>query len=83
MNSLELENYIQKIQFYAIELNLYLDNFPNNKEASEDYDEVSQRLGKLINEYEYKYGPLTNFGSAYCENPRKWTDQPWPWEIKC
>jgi len=78
----ELLNKIQKMQFYAIELNLYLDNFPNNKEATNEYKDISKRLDKLINEYEVEYGPIRNFGSAYVENPRCWTNQPWPWEIK-
>ncbi|SHE97509.1 spore coat protein CotJB [Clostridium fallax] len=82
MKSVELLNRIQRMQFYAVELNLYLDNFPNNKKAIEDYREVSQRLKELIGEYELKYGPITNFGSACIEDPDSWINRPWPWEIK-
>ena len=82
MKKLEFLNLIQKVQFYAIELNLYLDNFPDNEEATKDYEEISKELDKLINEYEYKYGPIRNFGSAYIENPLLWTDEPWPWELR-
>jgi len=80
MNLNELMCEIQQLQFSAVELNLYLDNFPNNKRATEDYQKVSKELDKLINEYETCYGPIRNFGSAYVENPNKWTNQPWPWE---
>ncbi len=31
MKALELLDDIQKLQFYAVELNLYLDNFPENR----------------------------------------------------
>lgn len=83
MNSFELLKCIQEVQFYAVELNLYLDNFPNNREATEDYKEISRKFDKLVAEYEYQYGPIRNFGSAYIENPNKWVNQPWPWEIRC
>ena len=38
---------IQKLQFAAVELNLYLDNFPNNKKAKEDYQQVSKKLNGI------------------------------------
>lgn len=82
MKEVELLNSIQKIQFYAVELNLYLDNFPNDKEATSDYKEISRKLDALISEYELKYGPIRSFGDAYVENPLEWVNQPWPWEIK-
>ena len=81
MKAFELMNHIQKLQFYAVELNLYLDNFPNNKEAREDYENISKKLDKLINQYEYEYGTIRNFGSAYVEDPSSWVNQPWPWEL--
>lgn len=81
MKAFELMNHIQKLQFYAVELNLYLDNFPNNKEAREDYENISKKLDKLINQYEYEYGTIRNFGSAFVEDPISWVNQPWPWEL--
>ena len=75
----ELLNEIKKYQFYAVELNLYLDNFPNNKKARNDYKIISKRLDNLIMDYEKNFGPLRNFGSAYFENPVAWVSSPWPW----
>lgn len=80
MNELELLNEIKKYQFYAVELNLYLDNFPNNEEALNDYNKISKKLDRLIFNYEENFGPLKNFGAAYIENPMAWTSSPWPWE---
>ena len=71
---------IRKLLFYSLDLNLYLDNFPDCKKATEDYKFISYNLGKAIYEYEQQYGPLTNFGSAYIENPEAWINTPWPWE---
>ena len=82
MDCKELMNEIRKIQFAAVELSLYLDNFPKCKEAKEDYEKISSKLDKLIYEYEMNYGPLTNFGTACIENPVAWIKQPWPWENK-
>lgn len=82
MKALELLDDIQKLQFYAVELNLYLDNFPENKEAKKDYKEISEKLSEAIKKFETEYGPLRNFGDAYIENPELWINQPWPWEIK-
>lgn len=80
MNRTELLEKIMKYQFYAVDLNLFLDNFPNNPEATKDYEEISCKLQALIKDYENSYGPLTNFGSAYIENPELWISTPWPWE---
>ncbi|MDS0527367.1 spore coat protein CotJB [Clostridium sp. SHJSY1] len=73
-------NKIRKLLFFAVDLNLYLDNFPGCKKATDDYKFVSDKLEKLICEYEQAYGPLSNFGSAYIENPEAWINTPWPWE---
>lgn len=80
MNSYSLMNNIRMLQFAAIELNLYLDNFPENKEATKKYKEISPKLDELINDYEVKYGSIRNFGDAYVEDPIAWTESPWPWE---
>lgn len=80
MNENELLCKIMKYIFYAVELNLYLDNFPTNQQAIDDYNEVSRKIDFLVCKYERCYGPLTNFGNASIENPEKWTSNPWPWE---
>lgn len=80
MNRKECLEQFMKLQFFALDLNLYLDNFHCCSKAQEDYKFISKQLDKAKCEYEEKYGPLTNFGSAYVENPEKWIDTPWPWE---
>ncbi len=78
-NTTLLENVII-YKFCAVELNLYLDNFPKDAEACEDYERVSRKLHEAEKEYEQICGPLYNFGSSYCQNPEKWINTPWPWE---
>lgn len=76
----EMLRNVMKYQFYATDLNLYLDNFPDNVEAAEDYGKVLSKLACYVYDYEDEYGPLINFGEFGLENPSKWVNQPCPWE---
>lgn len=71
---------IQKLQFFLIDLNLYLDNFPTCEKAKHDFEVISCEFKKTVWDYEKEHGPLTNFGSAYFQNPEAWVNTPWPWE---
>lgn len=82
MDKKDLMESIMQHQFYALDLNLYLDNFPECENAKRDYKEISMKLSELMCIYEEKYGQLTNFGSSDNSNPESWTHDPWPWERK-
>ena len=66
--------------FYAHELNLYLDNFPNDKEAIRIFNEYRMRANKLMEEYERTYGPLVISSNSLNEVPWAW-DSRFPWEV--
>lgn len=74
-----LLNKILEYHFACIELNLYLDNNPNDENALGDYNKYSEKLQRAKENYESQYGPLTNFGYVkdFCE--WRWVNQPWPW----
>lgn len=72
---------IQELEFTAVDLNLYLDNHPMNKQALIDYNKITQQLNECKMAYEAKYGPLTNFGYAPSQYPWRWVAEPWPWEM--
>lgn len=74
---------LQEMEFVAIELNLYLDTHPCDKEAINDYNCAVERIRKLKKEYEDEYGPLMHFGHGGYSNKNKWTwlNEPWPWEV--
>lgn len=81
--NMKSDDLLEKIRIYAfcaVDLNLYLDNFPDCTEAKEDYCRVSSELKSLIRQYEESCGPLTNFGMAFKEDPESWIERPWPWE---
>ncbi|MCR4943887.1 MAG: spore coat protein CotJB [Clostridium sp.] len=75
-----LLNAIRKYLFYTLELNLYLDSFPNCSEAQKNFEIMSKKLNSLMNEYEEKYGQLQNFGLSCVSDSCSWTKDPWPWE---
>lgn len=79
----ELMLLLQQYGFYAVEINLYLDNFPENRKALRDYQKVTEIYQNLKKEYEMQYGTLANF--AYGEVCGDWNyvNDPWPWEGKC
>ena len=71
---------IGQMGFASHELNLYLDNYPNNRKALELFNKYSNMTNKLIKEYENKYGPLT-VGGIDEDVPFKWENEKWPWEV--
>lgn len=77
----EREALMQNIQMYAFaahELNLYLDVYPDNKQAIGLYNQYTEMANKYTNEYESKYGPLS-LGKEQ-KSPWMWINSPWPWE---
>lgn len=66
--------------FYAHELNLYLDNFPNDRNKIELFNKYNKKTETLMKEYNQKYEPLTLSGNELKEIPWSWEDSPWPWE---
>ena len=71
---------IGQMGFASHELNLYLDNYPNNRKALELFNKYSNMTNKLIKEYENKYGPLT-VGGIKEGVPCNWENEKWPWEV--
>ena len=73
---------VQEMQFVALELNLYLDIHPCDKDALNDFNCAVEMLKKHKEAYEQAYGPLLNFGmSGFVKETWQWLDSPWPWQI--
>ncbi|GFN21988.1 MAG: spore coat protein CotJB [Thermoanaerobacteraceae bacterium] len=77
----QLLKQIMAIEFTALELNLYLDTHPQDYRALKEYNAAAQELAKLKEQYESRYGPLTNYGTTPSPDAWRWIDDPWPWEI--
>jgi spore coat protein JB len=72
---------MQAVQFSLVEIQFYLDIYPDDPRAVNDYNYLSHQLHCLKHEYEQRYGPLMHFGFTTSNTPQVWIDTPWPWEI--
>lgn len=70
---------LQALGFVLVELNLYLDTHPNDKEAFAMFQKYAALAEEGRKIYEAKYGPLTSAAAASQEQ-YTWTHGPWPWE---
>jgi spore coat protein JB len=77
----ELLRQIQELQFAAVELTLFMDIHPEQRQPLADYNRIAEHLRSLMDEYEKLYGPLMPFGQSTVENRWSWTDEPWPWQL--
>jgi len=68
------------LDFIAVDLSLFLDTHPNDKEAIEKYNSIIEEADSLRYEFEETYGPLCSFRSMSPEAYFKWIDCPWPWQ---
>ena len=83
MNELaELLTYIDALSFAMIDLNLYLDVNPNDREALELFNKYRIQNQEYKKQYESKYGPFLLSSDALNSYPWAWNNSPWPWESK-
>lgn len=78
----ELLTYIDALCFACLDLNLYLDLYPDDKSAIELFNRYREEKKNLEKEYESKYGPLFISSDALNTFPWAWDNSPWPWQNK-
>lgn len=71
---------IMQYMFVYTDLNLYLDIYPDDKKALNDFDLVTLELEKLINYYQRNYHTIINY-SNYNDDKFDWSTSSWPWEV--
>ena len=71
---------IDSLEFALVDLNLYLDVYPDNRSAIELYTKYREEKERLVNEYESLYGPLSLSSEALSIVPWSWDNMPWPWD---
>ena len=69
---------ISEYSFMMHDMNLYLDVYPNDKEALNKFIEYRNKTNELITKYERKYGPLAVKGNVSGDIPFNWVSS-WPW----
>ena len=71
----------QQYNFALIDLNLYLDTNPNDRNALALYGEYLNTKKQLQDKYETKYGPIELSSNSVINGNWKWINSPWPWEV--
>ena len=71
---------LDSLGFAMVDLNLYLDVYPNDKEKINLYNQYRREKENLLKEYENKYGPITTTSASLNSFPWAWNNIPWPWD---
>ena len=71
---------IDQLSFAMHEINLYLNNFPEDKGMINNYNSLQNEYNKLLNYYESNYTPLQSNNPYMTSSPFIWTEDVWPWD---
>lgn len=71
---------VDKYYFAMLELQFYLDNFPNDEEAIAVYTNFQKSYLDAKQSYEDKYGAIDMGSNSLNRSPWDWTMKSWPWE---
>ena len=74
----DMLTYIDSLCFALIDLNLYLDLYPNDSKIIELFNSYRMEKDEITKEYESKYGPLTLNSDSLNKAPWAWDNMPWP-----
>lgn len=83
MNREQLLSWIDQINFMLVEIGLFLDTHPYDREAIEHFNHYQTLRTKATKMYEDQYGPLFLQTGQSSGEQWKWATQPWPWEGGC
>lgn len=67
---------LSSMNFAMLEMRLFLDTHPDDKEALAMLKKYREKYDVLKKEYEEQFGPLTLNGM----NSDEWICDPWPWD---
>ena len=76
-----LLNKVREYDFALVELDLFLDNHPNDQEKIQLYNQYLKQSKQAGQEYEQRYGPLSLNSDWLNTYPWGWLTPPWPWEV--
>lgn len=71
---------LMALDFYIVELNLYLDTHPADQKAIQLYNTAVTNARSVREAYERQCGPLSAFNTLNNGNVWQWIESPWPWE---
>lgn len=73
---------ISMVDFLLVDLKLYLDTHPTDRNALDYYNHYAGVLKQLQEDYAANYGPLFATQST-CSKCWEWSDEPNAWEGVC
>lgn len=79
----EKEQYLldlNQVQFAMHDINLYLDNCPNDSMMLKEFNKNRELYLQLLEEYENRFGPINVSSNSLNTSPWMWNKEPWPWE---
>ena len=80
-NRVELLRQITAAHFMEIDLSLYLNTHPMDKDVLERFNFYVMQCKALRENYEMNYGMLSAQGTC-SPYPWQWINEPWPWEYE-
>jgi spore coat protein JB len=80
MSREQLYLWITLTKFACVDISLYLDTHPDDREALQYFQEHNRLYNEAMNEYAKTYGPLTISHVRNCDTYWDWVNQPWPWQ---
>ncbi len=78
MNRKELLDRLSAASFAAVDLQLYMDTHPDDKDALVKLNKYLDEADALSAEYSKRYGPLSP-QDIYGDTSFEWVMVPWPW----
>ena len=79
MDRCKMLEWVQALCFVVVDMQLYLDTHPCDKEALAYYKDAVENYEKAKRQFEDAYGPLVATSSLDCDR-WAWADTPLPWE---
>lgn len=76
----EMLTNLDSLSFAMIDLNLYLDIYPEDRQMIELYNQYRKHKIELQKKYEKEYGPLCKDSDSLEMVPWAWDNRPWPWQ---
>ena len=81
-NKEQLLNDIGIVSFVLVELGLYLDTHPTDRNAMEYFNHYNRIKHQMVKEFSMKYYPLT-MDMSESNKEWRWGAAPLPWEGAC
>jgi spore coat protein JB len=81
MNRDEMLKALSAMDFYAVDMALYLDTHPDDNEALARYNAIVREANTLRQSYEQQFGPMYSYRSTSAA-PWQWINDPWPWHAQ-